>query len=617
MKFIGYSPTDFKNQNKPVILTEFQLNDSLQRILELERKGEKVKGWDDTKKLINIFGIASAMAYLHSYNIIHRDLQPCNIYLDDYLFPKIGDFGLSKRIHNVDTLTYQTTSGLKGSPTYSSPEILKFNDYSKSGDVYAFAFVVFEIVSNDLPFKDLYNKNQIYNEVVLNENRPEIPSFVPDCYRNLIEKCWSQDPKERPSFDAIVDHLKNNINFITRNIRKEDYTNYIEFIGKSQLSFDFKHQILNLDDFIKSKSKTDENEQKVKEDDSSNNNDEKSNDQENDDKNELNKSEGNYYINDQDNDLSDNNKLNRAEMNDCVSDGKDQDNDLSDKNKLNKAEGDDDACIDDKDSLQKEIEKESQIINKCITFNDARTLMEYLHNECENDKISSIFDRCFFKHPKFYLELCKEGLKLDNAVAHHKHAVSLIFSNRSPEELNSNFYEARSHLEESIRRGYKESHFLLARVLHEFFHDDKRAFEIASEGCKMGDKYSTCLLGFYVARGIGTVKNRQKGVSLMLESGASDLYEEFSTDIGIYYIKLAESHAHDDDTALLYKQKAFEFFQKAFIRNKTRATISNYGLCYLLGMGVSKNLIKAKEIFQLGDANCRHHLHFIHEELFK
>lgn len=43
-------------------------------------------------KLIIIYGVASAMSYLHSHKILHRDLKPDNILIDDFLFPKIADF---------------------------------------------------------------------------------------------------------------------------------------------------------------------------------------------------------------------------------------------------------------------------------------------------------------------------------------------------------------------------------------------------------------------------------------------------------------------------------------------------------------------------------------------
>lgn len=63
IKFIAYSPTNFSNVTKPVIITEFASGGSLDDIIKTERKSITIDGWDDTKKLINIFGIASSMEY--------------------------------------------------------------------------------------------------------------------------------------------------------------------------------------------------------------------------------------------------------------------------------------------------------------------------------------------------------------------------------------------------------------------------------------------------------------------------------------------------------------------------------------------------------------------------
>ena len=85
----------------------------------------------------NIYGIASAMAYLHAYNIIHRDLKPANILEDDKFFPKIADFGLSKINENFSSRG-QSAVGFKGTPIYCAPEVWLNNEYSKAGDVYSF-----------------------------------------------------------------------------------------------------------------------------------------------------------------------------------------------------------------------------------------------------------------------------------------------------------------------------------------------------------------------------------------------------------------------------------------------------------------------------------------------
>lgn len=99
LKFKGFSPTDFKKRPRPVIITEYAPNGSLEDLILSERQSAATH-FDDTVKLIIIYGIASAMLYLHSRNIIHRDLKPANVLIDKFLFPKIADFGLSKIKHS-------------------------------------------------------------------------------------------------------------------------------------------------------------------------------------------------------------------------------------------------------------------------------------------------------------------------------------------------------------------------------------------------------------------------------------------------------------------------------------------------------------------------------------
>ena len=89
MKFYGYSPIDFFNKYHPVIVTEYLSNDNLENILSKERNGHIIPIIDDTYRLIILYGIAKGMNHLHSLNILHRDLKPLNILLDDFIFPKI------------------------------------------------------------------------------------------------------------------------------------------------------------------------------------------------------------------------------------------------------------------------------------------------------------------------------------------------------------------------------------------------------------------------------------------------------------------------------------------------------------------------------------------------
>ena len=125
---------------------------------------------NDMQCLIFVYGIASDMIYLHSTGIILRDLIPENVSLNEFLLPKICDFDLSMPNYISNIMTYQLTTAMKSNPTYSLPQILQFNEYSKSSDVYSFGFIVFEVMTYLAPFEGIANKNAIFIEIIMNWN---------------------------------------------------------------------------------------------------------------------------------------------------------------------------------------------------------------------------------------------------------------------------------------------------------------------------------------------------------------------------------------------------------------------------------------------------------------
>ncbi|XP_022136526.1 rust resistance kinase Lr10-like isoform X2 [Momordica charantia] len=93
-------------------------------------------------------GTARGLAYLHEechQRIIHYDIKPANILLDNNFFPKVGDFGLAK-LCNRD-ITHISFSGYRGTPGYMAPEFLMTNyPITHKCDVYSFGMVLFEII---------------------------------------------------------------------------------------------------------------------------------------------------------------------------------------------------------------------------------------------------------------------------------------------------------------------------------------------------------------------------------------------------------------------------------------------------------------------------------------
>ncbi|KAK8860565.1 hypothetical protein M9Y10_012230 [Tritrichomonas musculus] len=239
LKFILYSPINFKNKAKPVIITEYAKNGSLMDFIAHDRSFPDNPILNETHKLIIIYGIAAAMSYLHSNNIIHRDLKPDNILLDEFFLPKVADFGLSKSCskESQESVLKQTMSGtIKGTPKYMSPEIWLNAEYSEASDVYAFAITVYEIIVSEKPFQDM----DIYRIMMMvrSSKRPELTEEVPNAYRKLIERCWSQEPSDRPTFDQILTEMRTNREYILENVNEKDYLNYIKCINEYKTTFD-------------------------------------------------------------------------------------------------------------------------------------------------------------------------------------------------------------------------------------------------------------------------------------------------------------------------------------------------------------------------------------------
>ena len=141
--------------------------------------------------------IALACDYLHNNKIVHRDLKLGNLFLNEEMDVKVGDFGLATKISNesVRKLT------LCGTPNYIAPEVLMKTGHSFEVDVWSLGCIVYTLVVGKPPFETDDLKNT-YKKIRTNEYT--IPEFVPIETKVFIDKMLRLNPKERPSMNEIL-----------------------------------------------------------------------------------------------------------------------------------------------------------------------------------------------------------------------------------------------------------------------------------------------------------------------------------------------------------------------------------------------------------------------------
>ncbi|OHT01877.1 hypothetical protein TRFO_31225 [Tritrichomonas foetus] len=209
-------------QHPYCILTEYISGGTL--FSRLHRKELNQKILTPTNKTIIAIGVAHGMEFLHSKNLIHRDLKSLNILLDEEGLPFIGDFGLSRSLNTEKDLM---TKGV-GTSQWMAPEVLNSEHYNCKVDVYSFAIIMWELLTEEIPYKDVLDHNVVTQ--VLNFNkRPAIPEDCPQNIASFISDCWDRDPDHRPSFQTIVKMLDSGEIEFT-GTEREEVDKYLESI---------------------------------------------------------------------------------------------------------------------------------------------------------------------------------------------------------------------------------------------------------------------------------------------------------------------------------------------------------------------------------------------------
>ena len=84
-----------------------------------------------------------------------------------------------------------------------------------------------------------YQNDDYFNliNLIQQKQRPKFNKEIPAAYKDLIERCWSQDPRDRPTFEEIMKELKTNHEFITEKVNEGELLNYIRYVDEYKTTF--------------------------------------------------------------------------------------------------------------------------------------------------------------------------------------------------------------------------------------------------------------------------------------------------------------------------------------------------------------------------------------------
>jgi len=171
---------------------------------------------DTAEAMAIIRDLAEGLRFLHQNDIIHQDIKPANVLIDDQGRYMLSDFGISsksktKLSKSVNAATQNTSM----TEDYAPPE--KFSPRAadrkpdRKGDIFSFGISMYELITGVLPFDNLATGRQLQYENV----EIDFSEIEDEKIRNLIIMCMQRNKEDRPSAAEIVNYLNNSSSSIS------------------------------------------------------------------------------------------------------------------------------------------------------------------------------------------------------------------------------------------------------------------------------------------------------------------------------------------------------------------------------------------------------------------
>lgn len=178
MEYLEGVPLDYLVENMPTLL--------LSRALDI------------------LIQVANGLKYAHGKGIVHQDIKPANIFIQEDDRARIVDFGLALPIGSIDD------TGFGGTPFYMAPEQIECEEIDERTDIYSFGIMAYEIATGSRPFpqKDVSAVFRAHRETPVPDPRSRKPD-LPEKFHDFVQKCTQKEPADRyQNFEEVLRDLQ-------------------------------------------------------------------------------------------------------------------------------------------------------------------------------------------------------------------------------------------------------------------------------------------------------------------------------------------------------------------------------------------------------------------------
>ena len=216
-------------------------------VMELIPKGDvrrcvkdgRINPTDTEFMLRMIQDVLSALEYLNSKQIIHRDVAGRNLLLDENNVTKLADFGMARKVINDQ---YRAEEHESIPVRWAAPEVLEVLLYSSRSDIWAAAISFWEIFSGgEKPYKEV--SSALLTKQICEGSHPTKPENCPPRIFHMMTQCWRREPTKRPSASTLLTNLKCEQYYMAREVNREssgelctDRDSYLGNVDLSELS---------------------------------------------------------------------------------------------------------------------------------------------------------------------------------------------------------------------------------------------------------------------------------------------------------------------------------------------------------------------------------------------